>query len=339
MLIKKITKLFLLYQKLLTLDEEYSIEDCYNLLEFNFEKIDDTKINELQNKILNNIKKEKNNFFYENKGSDSWKMIMSLISSDLSNTPIFLQGAPGSGKTCAAKYYGANRKFNGKDPIIFINCYKDLTFDYLIGNYRYRNSKFEFVDGPLINAIKNGETILLDEFNLCSDDVLNNLLPILKANINDQIYLKNYPKPIKVNNGFLLIATGNFQHELGRKKIPSFIMNEMNKIEIQKNNLDINLIKEILNKEYKDIKQEDNSYDRFKISSKQIKEIYESIDKITDIKISLRQIKCLLNRIQRFCVETITIKCEGLNKNLFIFFEQIPVIYIIISYIIPRKYF
>ena len=149
---------------------------------------------------------------------------------------------------------------NGKDPIIFINCYKDFTFDYLIGNFRYRNS--------LINAIKNGETILLDEFNLCSDDVLNNLLPILKANINDEIYLKNYPKLIKFYNGFLLIDIGNSQNELGRKIIPSFIINEINKIEIQKNNLDINLIKELLNKEYTDIKQEDNSYNHFKISSK-----------------------------------------------------------------------
>ena len=52
------------------------------------------------------------------------------------------------------------------------------------------------------------------------------------------------------------------------------------------------------------------------------------------MKISLRQIKCLLNRIQRFCKETIITKCEGLNENEY--FKQIPVIYIIISYIIPQ---
>ena len=36
--------------------------------------------------------------------------------------------------------------------------------------------------------MKKGEPILLDEFNLCTENILINLLPILKANINDKIY-------------------------------------------------------------------------------------------------------------------------------------------------------
>jgi hypothetical protein len=52
------------------------------------------------------------------------------------------------------------------------------------------------VDCSLLISIKNGEPILLDEFNLCSENVLINFLPIFKANINDKIYLKGVPKPV-----------------------------------------------------------------------------------------------------------------------------------------------
>ena len=55
----------------------------------------------------------------------------------------------------------------------------------------FKNSQFEFVDGPLLTAMKNGEPILLDEFNLCSEEVLTNLLPIIKSSINDKLYLKD----------------------------------------------------------------------------------------------------------------------------------------------------
>ena len=39
--------------------------------------------------------------------------------------------------------------------------------------------------------MKNRESILFDEINLCSEDILINLVPLLKANINDIIQLKD----------------------------------------------------------------------------------------------------------------------------------------------------
>ena len=121
-------------------------------------------------------------------------MILSLIVSDITNTAVFIQGNPGSGKTCATKYYGANRVFKSRDPIITINCHRDLALEYLIGDYSFQNDKFTFIEGPLLNALKEGYPILLDEFNLCSESLLINLYPIFKAKINDIIYLKGMDK-------------------------------------------------------------------------------------------------------------------------------------------------
>ena len=324
-LIKMITKLSLIYERINQFG--FSIKDCYDLIHFNFNaKRESYKL--LQEKILKESMEPRNRFFFDDFGSDSWKMIMIMISSNLSNTSIFLQGFPGSGKSCAARHYGAYRNFNNRNPILSINCHRDLKFDYLVGNYNFKNSKFQFVEGPLLIAMKNGEPILLDEFNLCPENILINLLPILKANINDKVYLKGVPEPVNISPGFIIIATGNSNKEKGRNKLSSIISDELNIMEI--NNFDFdknNILKNILEQEFSEIFQPDDSYNPFKISSLQIKEINRALKDLVQFKLSLRQIKCLLERIKRFCLE------DNYQTNGLI---RIPVIYIVISYIIPQ---
>jgi midasin (ATPase involved in ribosome maturation) len=254
---------------------------------------------------------------------------MSLISCNISNSSIFLQGSPGSGKSCAARHYGAYRIFQNRNPILSINCHRDLKFDYLIGNYNFKDSKFNFVDGPLLTAIKNGEPILLDEFNLCPENILINLLPILKANINDKIYLKGIPEPVYISPGFFIIATGNSSKEKGRNIISSIISDEIKNVEIKSFNLITNtsLIKNILVEEYKDTYQPNINFDHYKISPEQIEQLDDDLKTIVQFRVSLMQIKCLLNRINRFCLKE-NYETNGLKK--------IQIIYVLISYINPR---
>lgn len=166
-------------------------------------------------------------------------------------------------------HYGAYRKYNNRNPILAINCHRDLRFEYLVGNYNYK-ANFEFVDGPLLIAKKRGEPILLDEFNLCSQSVLINLLPIFKANLNDSIYLKGVPEKIYLTPGFFIIATGNLANEKGRNIFSSLILDEIRAKEIKtidftKNN---SLIDNILKIEYPNVCQNKNTYEKYKISSK-----------------------------------------------------------------------
>ena len=321
-----IEKLALAYERINQFG--FTMNDCDDFISLRFGENKEIYKN-LQDNMLFDSDEKKNKFFFDDFKSDSWKMIMALISSNISNTSTFLQGSPGSGKSCAARHYGSYRKFQNRNPILLVNCHRDLKFDYLVGNYNFKNSKFNFVDGPLLTAMKKGECILLDEFNLCPENVLINLLPIFKANIGDDIYLKGVPDPIHIHPGFLLIATGNSSKEKGRNAISSMILDEMQTFEIDGINImsNTNLIKNILKSEYNEIYQEDDSYDKYKISAKQIKELDECLKTDIQFNLSLRQIKCLLERIIRFCTE------ENYDVGGFI---KIPVIYVIISYIIPQ---
>ena len=321
----------------------FKFEDSYNLLCGNLDKINNDKMNKIINKILSDYEENENNkYFFEiennaknNSNNDARNMIINLIKSDLSNTHIFLQGVHGSGKSCAARHYGSHRRFNKRIPISTVNCHKDLTFDYLVGNFSFQNKISRFIEGPLIIAMKRGEPILLDEFNLSPEDIYFNLLPILKANIGEKIYLKGVPYSIPINPGFLLIATGNDKNEKGRNIIPRIVIEEFNIFQIK--NIDINraILKKILEEEYKDIYKEDNEqekgdeHEHNKISVNQTIEMVKFLS-TKNVKLSLRQIKCLFDRIKRFCV------IENVYNNEIEKMKKIPVIYVIISYIIPQ---
>ena len=329
-LIKRIIRLAFTYERINKFG--FSMEDCDDFINLKFSENREIYSN-LQKNILLDSQEKKNKFFFSDFNSAPWKMIMSLISGNISNTAIFLQGITGSGKSCAAKHFGAYRIFQNRNPILTINCHRNLRFDYLVGNYNFKNSEFNFIDGPLLTAMKKGECILLDEFNLCPESVLINLIPIFKANINDAIYLKGVPEQIYIKPGFLLIATGNSPKEKGRKIISSMILDEILTLEIENINLmmNTNLIRNILENEYKEIYQDDDSYKIDKISAKQIKEIDNCLKEELQFEFSLRQIKCLFERIIRFCTEK-NYQIEEEENQLI----TIPVIYVIISYIIPQ---
>jgi hypothetical protein len=249
----------------------------------------------------------------------------------LSNTNIFLQGIPGSGKSCAARHYGSHRRFNNRIPISTINCHKDLTFDYLVGNFSFQNKEFRFVEGPLIIAMKKGEPILLDEFNLSPESIYINLLPLLKADIGEEINLKGVPFSVPINPGFLLIVTGNDISEKGRSTIPKMIIEEFNVFKIKNKDINKTILKKILSQEkYEKIRQDDDKYEYNKISVRQIIETVKALSNTINFKLSLRQIKCLLDRIKRFC-ENENIYTKDIEG-----FPKIPVIYVVISYIIPQ---
>ena len=107
------------------------------------------------------------------------------------------------------------------------------------------------------------------------------------------------------------------------------ILDEIETLEIKSVNLmtNISLIENILKNEYNEIYQDSNSFEIDKISAEQIKQLDIILKEDIQFKLTLRHIKCLLERIIRFCTEE-NYNVEG--------FQKIPVIYVIISYIIPQ---
>ena len=106
--------------------------------------------------------------------------------------------------------------------------------------------------------------------------------------------------------------------------IDEFKIGEVNNIDFKSN---ISLINNILENEFKEIYKPNDDLDQYKISPVEIQQIVDVLKDLVQFKLSLRQIKCLLERITRFCLED-NYDTSGLKK--------IPVIYIVISYIIPQ---
>ncbi|ORY29839.1 hypothetical protein LY90DRAFT_512768 [Neocallimastix californiae] len=320
-LIKTITKLCYIIQR-----TNMNVSDSYKLLELNEDIYNMKNINELIPKMLNkdDDPNRNNKFFFNEKKGNAKKMILSLISCDLSDSPVFIQGSPGCGKSVAVRYYGSFRTFRNRDPILSVSCNSEMSFEQFVGTFSFKNTSFQFIEGPLLTAMRNGEPILVDEFYLCSEDVFLNLLPLLKAEANDYVQLKGVPYQVQMKPGFLFIATGNDDNESGRKKMPQSILNELTIVKISNPTLDEyrKLLNEIINNEYKDI--------RVYISPLDICDIVEVMKTVAQQNFTLRQIKSLLNRIERFCTGELTDKEISSEE-----YRKIHVAYVIISFIIP----
>ena len=115
--------------------------------------------------------------------------------------PIFVTGLSGNGKTmnvsqaCAA----ANRE------CIRVNITIETDEDDLLGGYRLQDGQTVWQDGPVIEAMKRGALLLLNEIDLASNKIMC-LQPILEGN---GVFLKKINQFVKPAKGFNVIATAN----------------------------------------------------------------------------------------------------------------------------------
>ena len=115
--------------------------------------------------------------------------------------PIFVTGLSGNGKTmnvsqaCAA----TNRE------CIRVNITIETDEDDLLGGYRLQDGQTVWQDGPVIEAMKRGALLLLDEIDLASNKIMC-LQPILEGN---GVFLKKINRFVKPSKGFNVIATAN----------------------------------------------------------------------------------------------------------------------------------
>ena len=85
---------------------------------------------------------------------------------------------------------------------------------------------FEFIDGNLINAIRNGDWVLLDEINLAEAETLQFLAYILDENNQTFTLLdKNDDTEIRRHPDFRLFACMNPSTDVGKKELPIGVRN------------------------------------------------------------------------------------------------------------------
>lgn len=136
---------------------------------------------------------------------------------------LLLNGPPGIGKT---KIIEELARSLGYEPLR-INCSGNTSYEDLIGTFipKIVNGKrtFDFVEGPLLNAIKNSERywILFDEINLAHPVVLQKLMPLFASHKKMRIDATGEVVELKKTH---LFATKNPETiGGGRNKIPESV--------------------------------------------------------------------------------------------------------------------
>ncbi|MFG6146752.1 gas vesicle protein GvpN [Halobacillus sp. B23F22_1] len=137
--------------------------------------------------------------------------------------PVHFTGPSGIGKTTLALHIAKQRK----RPVLLINGNKDLSNEDLIGAYTgYRRKKLndnfvrtvhkieeniseEWVNGRLYEAVKEGYTVVYDEFTRSQPETNNLFLSILEEKILPLYGTKRTESFIDVHPDFSIIFTSN----------------------------------------------------------------------------------------------------------------------------------
>ena len=115
--------------------------------------------------------------------------------------PIFITGLSGNGKTKSVEQACAeiSRK------LYRVNITVETDEDDLIGGFRLSDGNTVFEHGPVINAMKDGAVLLLDECDLASSKIMC-LQSILEGG---SYYIKKTGETVKPAQGFTIVATAN----------------------------------------------------------------------------------------------------------------------------------
>ena len=115
--------------------------------------------------------------------------------------PLFITGMSGNGKTFGVEQACAQL---GRE-LIRVNITVETDEDDLIGGFRLVNGETVWHNGPVIDAMKRGAILLLDEIDLASNKILC-LQSILEGK---GVFLKKIGVHVTPGNGFNVIATAN----------------------------------------------------------------------------------------------------------------------------------
>ncbi|KAJ6240735.1 midasin-related [Anaeramoeba flamelloides] len=130
--------------------------------------------------------------------------------------PILLQGPTSSGKTSMIEYLA---QITGHKFVRINNHEHTDISEYLGSHVSDEQGKFIFRDGILVEAVKNGWWIVLDELNLAPTEVLEALNRLLDD--NRELFIPETQEIIKPHPHFMLFATQNPPGIYGGRKILS----------------------------------------------------------------------------------------------------------------------
>ena len=130
----------------------------------------------------------------------NFKDVKQIINSGVF-VPIFITGLSGNGKTHSVEQACAQLK----REMVRVNITIETDEDDLIGGFRFVNGDAVWHDGPVVEALKRGAVLLLDEVDLASNKIMC-LQSLLEGK---GVYLKKTNQYVKPSAGFTVVATAN----------------------------------------------------------------------------------------------------------------------------------
>ena len=129
-----------------------------------------------------------------------FKTIEQIISSRLF-APVFVTGMSGNGKTTMIEQVCAK----AKRECFRVNITQETDEDDLIGGFRLIDGETVFSAGPIVEAMRNGAVLLLDEIDLGSSKIMC-LQPVLEGK---GVFIKKTGEWVTPAKGFTVVATAN----------------------------------------------------------------------------------------------------------------------------------
>jgi midasin (ATPase involved in ribosome maturation) len=130
--------------------------------------------------------------------------------------PVLLQGPTSAGKTSIIEYLAARTGHR----FVRINNHEHTDIQEYIGSYvSTEQGELVFHEGALVEAVRNGYWLVLDELNLAPTDVLEALNRLLDD--NRELFIHETQEVVRPHKDFMLFATQNPPLQYGGRKVLS----------------------------------------------------------------------------------------------------------------------
>ncbi|XP_075750975.1 midasin [Rhipicephalus microplus] len=142
--------------------------------------------------------------------------------------PVLLVGDTGCGKTTVCQLLA----LLGGQKLRTVSCHLHSEAGDLLGSLRPGREPggplFQWVDGPLVEAMLDGEPFLIDEISLAEDAVLERLNSLLEP--ERTLLLPDCGRELVASSGFRLLATMNPGGDFGKRELSPALRNRFTEI-------------------------------------------------------------------------------------------------------------